>query len=66
MTPKDRESLSELHPVILGIGVTVDAATKVTYEDVRRLGKRETIKAYIKFMRDLRLRGELLPSQLTL
>lgn len=59
MTPKEWDSLQELHPLILGIGVTVDAATKDTYEDVRRPGKWETITANMEFMRDLRLKGEL-------
>jgi hypothetical protein len=59
MTPKEWDSLAELHPLILSIGVTVDAATKETYEDVRRPGKWETITANMEFIRNLRLKGEL-------
>jgi len=58
-TPKIWESLSHIHSQIVHVGVSVDAAERDTYEDLRRPGKWETITANLDFLAGLRRSGKL-------
>lgn len=58
-TPKTWDSLSHIHAQISHVGVSMDAAERDTYEDLRRPGKWETIVANMDFLSSLRRTGKL-------
>jgi len=55
LTDKIWNDLSHIHDLIKTIEISVDAATKETYEKVRRGGKWETIIERLKFISTLKL-----------
>lgn len=57
ITPKEWESLSHVQPLIKGMIVSIDAAERETYEDVRRPGKWDTLVGNMGFIADLRRNG---------
>lgn len=59
LSPKEWESLSHIHHLISAIGVSIDAAEPITYEDLRRPGKWITITENMDFLGGLRRAGKI-------
>lgn len=53
------ERLSNIHPFRIGVAVSVDAATKKTYENVRPPGNWETLVENIEFISSLRKSNQI-------
>ena len=59
ITPREWESLAHVHHLIKGMIISIDAAEKATYEDVRRPGKWETLTSNMEFIANLRRTGAI-------
>jgi MoaA/NifB/PqqE/SkfB family radical SAM enzyme len=59
LTPKEWAGMSKVKKLIKAIGISIDAATAPTYEDVRRPGKWSTLVENMEFLSSLRKSGEI-------
>ena len=59
MTPREWEAMSNAHPMVAFIGVSIDGARKESYEELRWPGKWDKITANMEFLSELRSTGKV-------